>query len=233
MNPDIANDEDYVAELKSVTQDQYRQEVLGEFVDIGDALFPRYMLKEALVSTGHLRIPEGVSYYIGVDIARVGKDETVYALIAVNHATGMVYVVKTMSEAQSSITHVVDVVMEWCRAYPVDTVFMDETGLGAGAVDIASEKGVPVMGVPFSLKSKEEMYTNLRMLFENHRIKMQYIDKMFYQLSYLKREYINGRMKIKVDPSQHDDYPDALALGCKAVESGDRWAILEAAPNVL
>ena len=70
------------------------------------------------------------------------------------------------------------------------------------------------------------MYKNLRLLFENHKIKLKKIDKMVYQLSYLRREYTeSGIMKIKSD--EHDDYPDSLVLACKAVASGDGWYLLD------
>ena len=70
------------------------------------------------------------------------------------------------------------------------------------------------------------MYKNLRLLFENHNIKLKQINKMVYQLSYLRREYTEtGIMKIKSD--EHDDYPDSLVLACRSVSSGDGWYLLD------
>ena len=81
-------------------------------------------------------------------------------------------------------------------------------------------------GVIFTLQEKATMYKNLRILFENHRISMRQINKMVFQLSYLRREYTEtGVMKIKSD--EHDDYPDSLALACKAVQTGQGWYVLE------
>ena len=69
------------------------------------------------------------------------------------------------------------------------------------------------------------MYKNLRLLFENKKITLKQINKMVYQLSYLRREYTEtGIMKIKSD--EHDDYPDSLVLACRAVASGEGWHIL-------
>ena len=103
--------------------------------------------------------------------------------------------------------------------------YVDETGLGGGLIDLAREQGLPCRGVMFTLQEKADMYKNLRLLFENHKISLKTVDKMVYQLSYLRREYTEtGIMKIKSD--EHDDYPDSLVLACKAVASGDGWYVL-------
>ena len=75
------------------------------------------------------------------------------------------------------------------------------------------------------------MYKNLRLLFENHKIKLKQINKLVYQLSYLRREYTeSGIMKIKSD--EHDDYPDSLVLACKAVASGDSWHVMDVGKGI-
>ena len=90
---------------------------------------------------------------------------------------------------------------------------------------------MPVRGVVFSLQEKAEMYKNLRLLFENHKIKMKEINKLVYQLSYLRREYTEtGIMKIRSE--EHDDYPDSLVLACRAVNTGDGWHVLDVAQGL-
>ena len=75
------------------------------------------------------------------------------------------------------------------------------------------------------------MYKSLRLLFENHKIKLNDINKLIYQLSYLRREYTeSGIMKIKSD--EHDDYPDSLVLACKAVSSGDSWHVMDVGKGI-
>ena len=228
-NPEIANDPHMVAEIKSVTGDEFTQEFEGEFLDGGNALIPRHLIQEAIVES--VKIPDSSRYYLGVDVARTGRDETVFCLIAVDN-NDKVHVVKTFNESQTDISYMVDRIGHWCRDYPIQEVFLDETGLGAGAIDVARARGIDVTGILFNIKSKEEMFTTLRMLFENKRIKMTWEDKMIHQLSYLKREYINGRMRVLVDAGLHDDYADALALACKAVATGDRWEVLKPIPHM-
>ena len=162
---------------------------------------------------------------ICVDVARTGRDETVYTIVSVDD-NDVVSVEEIENESQSNVVQVAGRVKEFIDKYKIETVFVDETGLGGGLVDLARSQGSPVRGVMFTLQEKAKMYGDLRMLFENHRVKIKQINKLIYQLSYLRREYTEtGIMKIRSD--EHDDYPDSLVLACKAVAGGDSWHVMD------
>ena len=226
-SPLVQEDPAFIEEIKKLTRDEYVQEVEGEFLDIGNALIPNALIKEAITDFK----PQGrIQYYMGVDIARTGRDETVFTVIGVDE-NDIVFVESVDAEAQSNVVDVCGRIGEFVRDYKVETVFIDETGLGGGLVDLARERDLPVRGVVFSLQEKAEMYKNLRLLFENHKIKMKEINKLVYQLSYLRREYTEtGIMKIRSE--EHDDYPDSLVLACRAVNTGDGWHVLDGAQGL-
>tara|TARA_R110002020_G_scaffold1019_10_gene5229 strand:- start:4422 stop:5807 length:1386 start_codon:yes stop_codon:yes gene_type:complete len=227
QNPLIQEDPTFIEEIKRLTKEEYVQEVEGEFLDIGDALIPNSLIQDAMTDGR----PKGrVRYYMGVDVARTGRDETVFTVIAVDD-DDKVFVEEVIGESQSNVVQVAGRVSEMVRDYRLETVYIDETGLGGGLVDMCREQRVPVRGVVFSLQEKAEMYKNLRLLFENHKIKLKQINKLVYQLSYLRREYTeSGIMKIKSD--EHDDYPDSLVLACKAVASGDSWHVMDVGKGI-
>ena len=227
QNPLVQEDPQFLEEMKKLTKDEYVQEVEGEFLDIGDALIPNALLTEAISDAK----PSGKSrYYLGVDVARTGRDETVYTVLAVDE-NDVCYVMNTEAEAQSNIVDIAGRVGELVRDYRIETVYVDETGLGGGLVDLVKEQGFPIRGVVFTMQEKAIMYKTLRILFENHRVKIRDINKLIYQLSYIRREYTEtGIMKIKSD--EHDDYPDSLALACKAVEGGDGAYVIELGKNL-
>jgi len=220
-NPLIQEDPTFIEEIKRLTKEEYTQEVEGEFLDIGDALIPNSLIMEALTD----KTPKGrVNYYMGVDVARTGKDETVFTIIGVDEED-VVFVEDVHAESQSNVVDVAGRIGDFVAQYQLQTVFIDETGLGGGLIDLVRERGLPARGVMFSLQEKADMYKNLRLLFENHKIKLKKIDKMIYQLSYLRREYTeSGIMKIK--SFEHDDYPDSLVLACRAVNTGEGWYVL-------
>ena len=223
----VQEDPTFVEEIKKLTREEYVQEVEGEFLDIGDALIPNSLIMEA-ISDG---TPRGrLQYYMGVDVARTGIDETVYTIVSVDE-NGTVYLEEVESESQSNVVNVAGRVRDFVHKYNIVTVFADETGLGGGLIDLGREHGSPMRGVTFSLQEKADMYKNLRLLFENHKIKLKNVNKMVYQLSYLRREYTEtGVMKIKSD--EHDDYPDSLVLACKAVQAGEGWYLLDVGKGI-
>ena len=221
-NPLVQEDPVFVDEIRKLTREEFVQEVDGEFLDIGDSLIPHSLIMEAIND----KLPKGrVTYYMGCDVARTGRDETVYTVLAKDEEDN-VFVEDVISESQSNIVDVAGKCKELADRYRVETIFADETGLGGGLIDLGRSNGLPMRGVIFTLQEKAIMYKNLRLLFENHRISMRQINKMVFQLSYLRREYTEtGIMKIKSD--EHDDYPDSLALACKAVQLGQGWYVMD------
>ena len=220
-NPLIQEDPTFIEEIKKLTREEYVQEVEGEFLDIGDALIPNSLIMESISD----KKPKGnLRYYMGVDVARTGRDETVYTIIGVDD-NDHVFLETVEAESQSNVVDVCGRMGQLAAQYNAETIYVDETGLGGGLIDLARERGLPCRGVMFTLQEKADMYKNLRLLFENHKITLKQINKMVYQLSYLRREYTEtGIMKIKSD--EHDDYPDSLVLACKAVSSGEGWHLL-------
>ena len=221
-NPLVKEDPTFIEEIKRLTKEEYVQEVEGEFLDIGNALIPNTLLREAVRD----KKPVGeVSYYMGVDVARSGRDETVYTVISVDKEDE-IFVEDVFAESQSNVVDVCGRIGEMVRDYRLETVFIDETGLGGGLIDLAREQDIPARGVVFSLQEKASMYKTLRLLFENHRITLKKVDKLVYQLSYLTREYTeSGIMKVRSE--EHDDYPDSLVLACRAVSSGNTWHVID------
>jgi len=226
-SPLVQDNQVFVDEVKNLAQEEYVMEVEGEFLDIGDALIPNSLLMEAISDA---KTPDDVRYVIGVDVARSGRDETVFVVLAIDK-NDVCYIVETYSEAQSNLVDVVGRMGEYYRKYRAETIYVDETGLGGGVVDLGRKQDLPIRGVMWSLQEKAKMYSDLRVLFENHRVKIKNIDKMIYQLGYLKREYTeSGQLKIKSEV--HDDYPSALVLACRAVSSGDNWHVMDIGKNI-
>ena len=152
-NPMIRDDTTFIEEIKRLTKDEYVQEVDGEFLDIGNALIPNNLITEAIVDY----IPKGrVTYYMGVDVARTGRDETVYTVVGLDEED-IIFIEEIEFEDQSNIVQVSGRIQDFVRKYRLETVYIDETGLGGGLVDLAREQGTPVRGVLFTLQEKADM----------------------------------------------------------------------------
>jgi len=225
-------DKEYLAEMKMLTKDAFETEIMGNFLEVGNALIPRELIQNAI---GDYKLPNDVRYVLSVDVARGGKDETVFCVLAYDQE-GIVYVIEAKGYSSNTIVETVNTVQEYLNRYKglIDTVYMDQTGLGVGAVEMAVQRDMPVRGVTFSLQEKEKLYNNLVMLFENGKIKLGdggFDGKLAFQLSYLTKSYTKNNY-MRIESEEHDDWPDALALGCKCVYSGEEWHVLDSIDEI-
>lgn len=157
---------------------------------------------------------------LGVDFARLGQDSTVLVLIE-EERPGSDLFVKLVQETQHKLlTDAIGRITMLDDKYKCDKIILDQTGLGSGPVDVLQERlGYKIEGVTFTIKSKQDIYQNLRRLLElraknkpgglhlpNHK-------KLLFQLMDLRYEFSgSGDMKIHHSDRGHDDYCDALAL---------------------
>ena len=225
QNPEIKNDPDAMDELKdSMTTEEYKQETLGEFSDDAGTLIARQLIIDAV---SDVRVgSKSLRYYVGVDIAGRGKDETVFTLIGVDD-NGKVYVKKIFSEGTTNAVLLIERLQEWVKDYPIERIYMDETARGGPVVDMAIAKGLDVVGVTFTQKAKMEMYRRLVLLFESHLIKIPHLDKLINQLAFLRMERMSDHIRIEAEHGQHDDYPDSLALACSGLNATDSWGMIK------
>lgn len=143
-----------------------------------------------------------------------GLDESVFTVIEVTEE-GNAEVVHIEGTSKKPLTDTIGRVVELNKIFNFKKVYADETGLGAGAIDMLKEKGIRVFPVTFTLERKDKMYNNLHWMMENGKIKFPSTPKLINQLSQLAYEYTSsGQVKIHAPERGHDDYPDSLALAC-------------------
>jgi len=95
---------------------------------------------------------------------------------------------------------------------PVNIIY-DETGVGEAPGDFMGDLGMPVEGLKFSIQSKVNIYSNLKILFEKRQIKIPNLKKLTDQLLLFEYEYTTaGNLKLHHPEGGQDDYCDALAL---------------------
>jgi len=100
----------------------------------------------------------------------------------------------------------------WASVMPA-RIMLDSTGAGEGPAEFLKSDGLVVEAVKFSLQKKAEIYSVLKVLFEQKRIKIPNNKKLKDQLLSMMYEHTQlGFPKIYPPSSSHDDYVDALAL---------------------
>ena len=221
-----------------MTEMEFQRMVMGEFVEAMDAYFPRSLVIDNVQDIVQRETPQvsGRDYYLGVDVARYGTDESAYVIVEADRG-GMMHVVRIMSTSKKPLTDVIGRVEALHSTWGFRGIYIDASGIGAGAVDVLKKKGLPLKnlsnfygasqtgaGVPFTLQNKEQLYKNLKLQMETGRLKYPNHEKLIRQLSDMLYEYTEGgHLKIHHPENGHDDFPDALALACAfSLRSGYR-----------
>ena len=102
----------------------------------------------------------------------------------------------------------------------------DNNGVGRGLEDFIKriqEFGVQVMPMSFSLENKSRIYTLLKLLAENRRIKIPFIEECNKQLSMLRfKKTTRGLLQVHHENERdRDDFPDAIAGLCGMIIQPD------------
>lgn len=203
---------------EEMTADVYAQEYEAEFTADNDSFFPAHIVAPNLYEYNYALpmmkdLPRESKLMMGVDIARAGADETAFVICSITK-DDYVKVEWVETHSKSKITETAGRVVELAGEYPEMQIYMDESGLGAGALDIVKERNVSnATGVVFSTDMRNRMYSGVKLALEQNRLKLNESDrKMIDQFSnYTGKQTSEGRWHI-VKGEKHDDCVDALAL---------------------
>lgn len=198
-------------------------EIYGNFVEDRDCYFKKEEIDNCLEE---YILPEEPlvkhNYAMGNDIAGEGEDESVF--ISVLYQGVNIRVVDISNYEKNKPREVVGKGMELYHKYKFDKMCLDKTGMGEGPADWLKEElekiganGSIVEGVRFTIQVKQDMYSNLKKLMNQGRLKFPNHRKLIYQLMDFRYEMTSsGEMKLHHAENKHDDYCDALALACWA-----------------
>lgn len=201
--------EEFVREQEqTLTEQEFRQEIRGEFVESADAFFPRDLIAEAVTPDPDFRGHESVT--LGVDLARHGTDRTVILPV---DGRGVVGPIERSTDW--SLTEGAGRVAALVEEYDVTRVVVDETGLGAGAVEMLEDDVGRrlVEGVKFTIDRKQSLYNRLKSRLENGELTLPDDRILRQELTDLEYEFTRGgKTKIGHPDGARDDHADALAL---------------------
>ena len=212
-NPLIDN-EFIVEQRNNLTSIQFRQEILGQFVESADSFFTRDEImnaaQESVEQTSDIT-------YLGVDLASTGGDDSVYVCI---DDDGNVFHIESTSD--KPMTDAMGRIRELDAYFSFSKIVVDSTSLGQGTVDQVRETlGRKVEGFKFSNEKKQSLYNTLKTSFQNGDIAFPYIpgrnneagNKLANECMDLEYSFTStGRMRIQHPPNGHDDFADAMAL---------------------
>jgi len=219
--------QEFIDEQREESVDmEFRTEYEAEFIADEDAYFEHAMLKRAVTNKDFFsEIQDGYRFrldhpksklVLGVDFAAMGADETALVILEkppFGSTDLNVVFAKTLKKMNQTKT--IEIV-RWLNAkMKFSKIYCDYTGIGVGVVDmLRSLLPAVVEGVTFTINSKMDMFSNLKLLLEKGQLKLPDNKKLLYQMMDLRYERIAGSKKMKIHHSArgHDDLPDALGL---------------------
>lgn len=189
-------------EKERMTKMQYTQEYLGEFVDDLMQLFPDDLIRQCM-KLERAPIDNGKTYFLGVDVARMGGDETVFSIIDRTDRKGLLHVENIVMK-NTLITETTKFIQALEKRYNFKKVFIDDGGMGVGVFDNLLEvdglrrKVVAINNAARALDRdekrkkkilKEDLYNNLLHLMENANVSLLKDPEIFLSLKSIQYEY--------------------------------------------
>jgi phage FluMu gp28-like protein len=206
----------------NLTEFEYKQEYLGEFIEQVDTYLPLELITAcvdpALILLSHGE--EGKQYYLGVDFAKQ-RDETVVIFLE-RDSTGVLWLRHLSAWSKLDYSDQLGRIGQLTKQFPVTHGCADQTGVGEAVLEDLKRIVPTVEGVQFTQNSKVNLASGLRSLFEQKLIRIPNDKKLIMQLNGLRYEVSKTGNLLFESPEKdrlHDDYLWSLALGCYAARS--------------
>ena len=198
-------------EKKRMTKLQYAQEYLGEFVDELMQFFPTTLIQRAMRLKRPSMIDKTKRYYLGVDVARLGTDESTFEIVDMSNRKKIRHI-ENIITTKTYLTETTRKIIELEKLYDFKKIYIDDGGVGSGVFDPLLEveetrrKVIAINNAARALDKdekrkkkllKEDLYNNLLRLMERGEIALLSDDEIFLSLKSVQYEYTDeGNIKI-------------------------------------
>lgn len=229
-------------QLEEIGDTRFRQEYLAEFVDNERTYFPMPLLRsrvhkcvgEAICSYceiwSGLKSPSG-GLYAGYDPGGVSDPAALVVIQRYNDSVrkAMSYRVvftktfirrKFSKEVGNVYTQFTTMVADINKELHFNKLLVDSTGVGSPIVEQCRSLGLPVEGVVFTQKMKEELLSNLKITLEQGRMILPENLELLSSLNCIDAEQLrSGGYAFSHARGTHDDIGYALALALRAARN--------------
>jgi hypothetical protein len=202
-------------EKARMTKLQYTQEYLGEFIDELRQFFPDNLIKACMRLQRPNTIDNSKHYFMGVDIARLGKDESTFQIGYIDENKHVIQVesqITTKTRLNETTQHIINL----HNQYIFKKIFIDDEGIGVAVYDFLLENDstkravVPINNSQRMLDRdetkrvrllKEDLYSNLLRLMEAGQIALLEDPEIFHSLKSVQYDYTKdtlGKPHLKI-----------------------------------
>jgi hypothetical protein len=213
--------------------DYFNREYGAEFVDAAEALIASADV-DAAIRSGVRETPpnQQLKYYAAIDASGLGGRDRFAFMIghaAVKGNSGVGLALDCLRLwSRDSVTHVLDEVAILARSYRVHSITCDQFAF-AYLKELLRQKNLEAVQLPFTVRSKTEIFVKLKTDFVQGRIQLLDNQQLRRELVFLEARRTSGGNVSIGGGREHDDLACALAVlnhAADAQRSGGGCAIL-------
>jgi len=185
---------------------EYNQEYLGMFLDDMRQWFSDDLIRSCMTNTRPEKISKSDSYYMGVDVARMGEDESSFEII--NMKGDHLYHIENQITTKTTLPQTTEHVKELHHLYDFSKIFIDSEGIGVGVFDwlmdsdetkqvtIAINNSKQIIDADGRGKKLQKTltYSNLKMLMETGKVHLLDDPGVFQSLKSVQYAYTNDSL---------------------------------------
>ncbi|MGA3404653.1 MAG: terminase large subunit [Candidatus Bathyarchaeia archaeon] len=208
-------------ERLNLTELEFRQEYLGEFIEQVDTYLPLDLITSCVDSTLVLQeVGEpGKEYVIGIDFAKQ-RDETV-VILAELEKDGCLVVRQISAWSGMDYREQVGRIGQLAETFKIISGAADQTGVGEAVMEDLKRIIPQVEGIVFTAASKMDLVSGLRSFLEHQRLTLPNDKRLIMQLNGLRYQVSKIGNLLFESPEKdriHDDYLWSLTLACHAAK---------------
>ncbi len=205
----------------NLTDPEFQQEYLGEFIEQVDTYLPLDLITPCVDPTLVLQdVGESdKEYVIGIDFAKQ-RDETV-VILAEFEEDGCIVVRHISAWSGMEYGKQVGRIGQLAETFKIISGAADQTGVGEAVMEDLNHVIRQVEGVIFTAASKIDLASSLRSFLEHQRITLPNDRRLIMQLNALRYQVSKTGNLLFESPEKdriHDDYLWSLALTCHAAK---------------
>ena len=198
---------DHIKSQKAVmSKVEFTQEYLGEFMEELSQFFPDALISSCMTKLRPGSIKPDKDYYLGVDVARKGRDESVFAVIDRIDRDTFIHV-ENLITTKTYLTETTDMIIQLEVLYNFKKIYIDDGGIGVAVFDqLLNEPKVKRKVIAINNRArpldkdenkkkkllKEDLYMNMLALMEKAKLKLLTDPEIFQSLKSVQYEYSDG-----------------------------------------
>lgn len=204
-------DDDFLNhEREWMTEKQFAQEYLGEFVDDLMQFFPNTLIDKTCILRKPKEHTKG-KYYLGCDVARMGRDESTFQVLDRRDPQNLTHIESSVTK-KTLTTETTKKILEMDNFYNFKKIYIDDGGFGVAIFDQllndpkTRRKVIPINNASRSLDKdtwkkkllKEDLYNNLLRLMERKEIKLLFNENVKLSLRSIQYEIDEQKKRLRI-----------------------------------